>query len=271
MKLPALAAVSILGLILSGCVSDVPVTRQDITIVTTPADASCVFEREGQQIGTIASTPGTVNVTQTLDDITIKCDKAGFQQAHYLNHMDTSISAKDVAMGILTEPLGELTLGAYSPPSSAKYDSPVKITLIPLGTSSTIPTTSPTTPAAAALAPLPSNPSPNVTQVASLPPQSQLPSANPFAGQWLVSGKGAFGTSIGSYLWKIDVTGNTVSLTGEFGEATFKEGHVDGDRVTLLWTGIVDYTFEGKLVSPTRIEGQAHHFLGSADWWAEKQ
>lgn len=283
MKLHILAAVSALGfLALPGCAIAGGDASQDITVVTDPPGASCVLEREDQQISTIANTPGIANVSKSENEITIKCDKPGFQQAQHLDQPRLKGSA-----GIAYFIIG------FSSNSDYDYDSPVNITLTPLDTSPTTtnnatsptsaspttPAASPTTPAssptatdnAAAPAAVSPTPSPNVTQLASLPPQSPPPSANPFDGQWLISGKGAFGISIGSFPWKIAVVGNKVLVTGAFGDLTYKEGHVDGDRITLLWTGTFDDTIEGKLVSSNRMEGRCHNFLTSVDWWADKQ
>jgi len=91
-----------------------------------------VFDRLGDQIGTIASTPGTANIRKSKHDITIVCDKPGYQQAQYRNHSGTTATiAANVAADIL------LTAGLSSIVDSAdgadnKYDSAVNLTLIPL-------------------------------------------------------------------------------------------------------------------------------------------
>jgi hypothetical protein len=117
---------------LSGCASITEGTSQDISVVTNPAGASCVFERQGMNIGTIASTPATLNVPKRKYDITIKCNKPGFQEASYLNHSGvTAVIAANVATDLL------LTAGLSSIIDSStgadnKYDSAVNITLIPI-------------------------------------------------------------------------------------------------------------------------------------------
>lgn len=65
-------------------------------------------------------------------DIMIKCDKAGYQQAQYLNHSGTTaLIAANVAADII------LTLGVSSIVDSAngadnKYDSAVNISMVPV-------------------------------------------------------------------------------------------------------------------------------------------
>ncbi|HEY2033885.1 MAG TPA: hypothetical protein VGH02_09395 [Rhizomicrobium sp.] len=136
MKLQAIAAIAALGVALSGCATVFEGTHQEITVVTNPSGASCVFERQGYPIGTIASTPATLDVRKLKYDITIKCNKPGYQEADYLNHSGvTAVIAANVAADLL------LTAGLSSIVDSAdgadnKYDSAVNITLVPMNTGS---------------------------------------------------------------------------------------------------------------------------------------
>ena len=83
-------------------------------------------------IGTIASTPATLNIPKRKYDVTIKCKKAGYQEASYLNHSGlTAVIAANVATDLL------LTAGLSSIIDSStgadnKYDSAVNITMIPI-------------------------------------------------------------------------------------------------------------------------------------------
>jgi len=130
-KLAAAAAV-LCASGLAGCATVFEGTSQEITVTTNPPGASCVFERLGDQVGMIGSTPGTANIRKNKHDITIKCDKPGYQQAQYRNHSGTTATiAANVAADIL------LTAGLSSIIDSAdgadnKYDSAVNLTLIPL-------------------------------------------------------------------------------------------------------------------------------------------
>jgi len=116
----------------AGCVSVFEGTSQDIHVATSPASATCIFERQGQNIGTIISTPGVLTVRKNKYDITIKCDKPGFEQAAYNNHSGVSAAiAANIAVDIL------LTAGIASIIDSAngadnKYDGVVNLTLIPV-------------------------------------------------------------------------------------------------------------------------------------------
>ena len=115
-----------------GCVSVFEGTSQDIHVATSPASATCVFERQAQNIGTIISTPGVLTVRKNKYDITIKCDKPGYEQAAYNSHSGVSAAiATNIAVDIL------LTAGIASIIDSAngadnKYDGVVNLTLIPV-------------------------------------------------------------------------------------------------------------------------------------------
>jgi hypothetical protein len=132
MKILSAAGLFALCVGLSACASITEGTSQDISVVTNPAGASCVFERQGMNIGTIASTPATLNIPKRKYDVTIKCNKPGYQEASYLNHSGvTAVIAANVATDLL------LTAGLSSIIDSStgadnKYDSAVNITLIPI-------------------------------------------------------------------------------------------------------------------------------------------
>jgi hypothetical protein len=131
MKIVSVAGLGGLCVILCGCVSVFEGTSQTINVVTNPTGATCVFEREGKPIGTVVNTPASLVVRKSKYDITIKCDKPGYQQADYLNHSGTSATiAANVAVDLI------LTAGISSIVDSAdgadnKYDSVVNLFLIP--------------------------------------------------------------------------------------------------------------------------------------------
>ena len=80
------AAVAVAAICLSGCASIVSGTSQQITVNTNPPSASCEYIREGNVIAQVDHTPGTVTISKTKHDITLKCKKDGYQEATYLNH-----------------------------------------------------------------------------------------------------------------------------------------------------------------------------------------
>lgn len=132
MKSTKLAAIAALGIGLSGCATVFEGTSQEISVVTNPPGASCVFERNGMQVGAIANTPGTANIRKSKYDITVKCDKEGYQQGQYLNHSGTTatIAANVAADIILTAGLSSIIDSADG--ADNKYDSAVNMTLLPV-------------------------------------------------------------------------------------------------------------------------------------------
>jgi hypothetical protein len=113
--------------LLAGCSSIIEGTSQQISINTNPSGASCNLMRKGQSIAILASTPGTVKIDKTKDDITVLCDKPGFSQATYLNHS-----------GAAGATFGNIVLGggvgwAVDSATGAdnKYDPVVNVTLTP--------------------------------------------------------------------------------------------------------------------------------------------
>lgn len=65
----------------SGCASIVEGTDQSLTVQTSPSGASCELKRDGQVIGVVNPTPGTVTVGKSKDDISVICKKDGYQDA----------------------------------------------------------------------------------------------------------------------------------------------------------------------------------------------
>src|SRR5947208_2016230 len=90
MTLKGLAAVAAVGFVVSGCATVFEGLHQNIAVATSPAAATCEFERQGQSIGSISTTPGTLSVRKDKHDILIKCTKPGYQETQYLNHSGTT-------------------------------------------------------------------------------------------------------------------------------------------------------------------------------------
>lgn len=131
---------------LSACSSIIEGTSQEITVNTNPAGANCALEREGTVIARVSQTPASATVKKTKHDITIRCSKDGFQEATFLNKSGTAGAT-----------VGNILAGggigwAIDSASGAdnKYDSPVNITLVPVGTAAPAPTSAPAAPAAPA-------------------------------------------------------------------------------------------------------------------------
>lgn len=133
-------AIVLLPFLLAGCSSIIDGTSQEITVNTNPPAAQCDLMRQNAKIASIASTPAASLVRKTKYDITIACQKPGYQTTTYLNHS-----------GVAGATFGNLILGggigwAIDSASGAdnKYDGVVNMTLAPVVVA---PTTLPITPA----------------------------------------------------------------------------------------------------------------------------
>ena len=118
---------------LGGCATAIEGTSQDIAVVTIPAGAACVLDRDGKQIGAIAATPGSSHIEKSKYDIRITCKKEGYEDAVVVDESGTAAASAGsfVADVVLTEGL----LGTVDSVSGAdnKYDSTMTITMVAKG------------------------------------------------------------------------------------------------------------------------------------------
>jgi hypothetical protein len=120
-----LAAIAVL--ILSGCSTIIDGTSQEILVNTNPSAANCALSRQGEVIGRVNPTPGGITIKKTKYDMTITCDKQGYQTATYLNHSgEAGATFGNIVAGGLIGWGIDSASGADN-----KYDSPVNITLAP--------------------------------------------------------------------------------------------------------------------------------------------
>jgi hypothetical protein len=119
------------SVVLSGCATVFEGTSQEISVVSNPSGAVCVFDRQGMEVGRIQNTPGTANIRKSKYDLTIRCDKPGFAEASYLNHSGTTatIGANIAADLILTAGLSSIVDSADG--ADNKYDGVVNISMVP--------------------------------------------------------------------------------------------------------------------------------------------
>lgn len=75
-----LRALALCGLMLtSACATITTGGTQPITVTSDPAGASCQLQREGAVVGAVNPTPGTVTVSRSTRDITVRCEREGRQ------------------------------------------------------------------------------------------------------------------------------------------------------------------------------------------------
>src|SRR5207302_7076201 len=66
---------------LAGCATIMEGTSQSVQITTTPPGARCFIDREGARLGEVGSTPGSIRLDKSKNDIVVTCAKEGFQPA----------------------------------------------------------------------------------------------------------------------------------------------------------------------------------------------
>ena len=116
-----------LVLMLGGCATIIKGSSQEITINTNPSGASCNLTREGATIAQVNPTPGAAKVDKTKYDITVVCNKEGYQEATYIAHSDIEgATFGNIALG------GLIGWGVDSATGSDNhYQSPINLTLVP--------------------------------------------------------------------------------------------------------------------------------------------
>lgn len=94
-----------------------------------------------------------------------------------------------------------------------------------------------------------------------------------FDGVWQIKAVSAeFGGGDNIWTAKITSNGDSVSMSGTCLSGPVKNVRIAGEHITFDCTGsLVGYTFEGTLVSPTRIEGRWRNVMFANTWSADRQ
>lgn len=125
----SLGIVAVGSLVLAGCASITGGTSQNITVITSPSEATCDFVRQGQSIGSIPSTPGSLHVRRSKHDILINCTKDGYEQATFHNNsgLSSAVGANIAVDVLLTAGLSSIIDSANG--ADNEYQEVVNITL----------------------------------------------------------------------------------------------------------------------------------------------
>lgn len=113
--------------LLAGCATITTGSSQNVTLVTEPGGAACVFNRGGEIMGIINPTPGTLMLTKGHGDVRVRCSKEGF--------LDSSgvVGAKFQKMtfgNILFGGIIGIVVDAASG-ATGEYEPQITITLVP--------------------------------------------------------------------------------------------------------------------------------------------
>ena len=69
------------SLLCGGCATLTTSSSQTVTVQTDPPGAICEFMRDRAVVGIVNPTPGTLLVSKSRLDMTIRCDKDGYLEA----------------------------------------------------------------------------------------------------------------------------------------------------------------------------------------------
>lgn len=137
---------------------------------TTPAGARCTFWKNGALIGDISTTPGSVTIRKSRDDLFIVCDKPGYASATYVNKSGLAMAT---IANVLTAGLAwavDSSRGADN-----KYQGEVSMALVPSANPAPMERPAPMPPAPETVP----QARPSVTPPS--PPPPQVPAAAPAA------------------------------------------------------------------------------------------
>ncbi len=136
--------VGLLGLCaLSGCATWVEGSRQLITVTTPPTQAAyCILTRPGSRW--TVTTPGTLRVDKSSDDIAIRCSRPGFQDAQAVIPSEIEgWTFGNLAFGGVTAGIDATTGAMFA------YPNDVALPMTPLGSAAPLPRLVPPEPSAA--------------------------------------------------------------------------------------------------------------------------
>ena len=75
-----LRPLALLALLLtSACATVTTGTTQSVTITSEPTGATCRLERDGATVGVVNPTPGSITISRSTRDLTVRCERPGNQ------------------------------------------------------------------------------------------------------------------------------------------------------------------------------------------------
>ncbi len=109
--------------LLGGCATIVEGRSQTVTLLTEPDGAACHLNRDGEIIGVVNPTPGTVTVSKSAQNIDVRCELAGHQEGFVvIDSRFQGMTAGNILFG------GVIGLGVDAA-SGAMHHSPDQITV----------------------------------------------------------------------------------------------------------------------------------------------
>jgi hypothetical protein len=113
----------LVALLLPGCATVFEGTSESVAINTTPPGATCTIDRDGQRLGTVSPTPGSISVAKSKNDITVSCSLQNHQASQ------VSVSPKFVGTTFANILLGGVVGIVADAASGANFDLPDRVDL----------------------------------------------------------------------------------------------------------------------------------------------
>jgi hypothetical protein len=121
------AAALAAALLASGCATLTTGSSQTVTVQTDPAGAVCTFRRDGEVIGIINPTPGTISVQKHRLDIDVRCTKDGYlDEAGLVGSKFQAMTFGNILFGGLIGVVVDAASGA-----AMQYDPAITIVMVP--------------------------------------------------------------------------------------------------------------------------------------------
>ncbi len=120
---------------LSACAAIIDGASQDVAVNSNPPGANCILKRKDDIVTVVTSTPSTIHIDKTKNDLTITCKKEGYD--------DAVLSDKS---GIDNWVFGNILIGGLigwgidsATGSDNNYDTPVTLNLVKKDNAPTVP------------------------------------------------------------------------------------------------------------------------------------
>ncbi|MBY0339216.1 MAG: hypothetical protein K2X11_21565 [Acetobacteraceae bacterium] len=131
-RIAALPVVLLAAACAGGPAPQQPSAAAALAIVSDPAGAACEVRRQGSLLASVPSTPAEVQVTRSMHDIVVTCERAGHQAAsHTLSPRVTGEQQALMAGALLGGGVAGLIGMAMSGALAGDYEPAVSLILVP--------------------------------------------------------------------------------------------------------------------------------------------
>ncbi len=111
-------------MLLPACATIVNGTSQAVAVSTSPPGAMCAVDRAGARIGVVPQTPGSLWVDKSKNNLTVTCEKAGFQTASVTHTPSFSVmtAGNVIAGGLIGIAVDAMSGANYEYPTDLRIE-----------------------------------------------------------------------------------------------------------------------------------------------------